>query len=225
MLSHPGVHESELRAWIDESVASGSNVLGRGYQGEVYLYDTGGTRLVVKTVTGSLMSRLSRRTMLRNELRAYSRLEGLAGIPRCYGLIDQRHLVLEHVGGVPFRRADIADRAFYFERLLELLRAMHGRGVAHGDLKKKDNVLVVDGRMPYVIDFGVAVCRREGFAPLNNYWYRLAQTFDYNAWVKLKYDGNLEGASEADLRLTRRTAVEKLSRALKDGYLRVRGRL
>ncbi|MDH3284714.1 MAG: hypothetical protein OEQ13_08230 [Acidobacteriota bacterium] len=225
MLSRLGIEETQLLRWIEDSRASGSNLIGRGYQSNVYLFERGDTRLAVKTVAESLSSRLLCWRLLRNELRAYSRLEGLPGIPRCYGLLDGRHLVLEHVDGAPFRDAVIQDREAFFEDLLRLVRSLHARGVAHCDLKKKDNLLVVDGRAPCVIDFGVAISRKDGFAPLNHYWYRLARTFDYNAWAKLKYEGRLENASAQDLALVHRTAVERVANTVKMAYLRVRGKL
>jgi hypothetical protein len=78
---------------------------------------------------------------------------------------------------------------------------------------------VVDGKIPCVIDFGVAVLRKPGFAPINHYLYNLASTFDFNAWVKLKYNGRYEDLTENDGIYFNRTLVEKVSRWIKDTYL------
>ena len=102
---------------------------------------------------------------------------------------------------------------------MKLIKDLHKAGVAHTDLKKKDNLLVVEGKIPYVIDFGVAIVRKPGFAPLNHYLYNIASKFDFNAWVKLKYGGNYEYMSEKDKEYYNRTVVEKVSRWIKDNYV------
>jgi predicted Ser/Thr protein kinase len=217
-----GISESELRDWIRSGACETSPKLGSGYQGSVYLFTRGDERLVVKTARGRGLAGALQRLMLRSEFRVYERLGGLAGVPECHGMIDGKYLVLEYVAGLPFRGATLEDRERFFERLLELIRALHARGVAHGDLKKKDNLLVIDGRDPCIVDFGVAVARRRRFAPLNRYWFRLARTFDYNAWAKLKSSGDLSRLSAEELRLVRRTRVERVASALKSTWLRLR---
>lgn len=158
--------------------------------------------------------------MLRNENRVYARLPVMQGVPRCYGFLDNRYLVLEYIDGIPFRTARITDRTLFFKALLNLIKDFHKAGIAHTDLKKKDNLLVVGGKIPYVIDFGVAVVRKPGFAPLNHYLYNIASRFDFNAWVKLKYDGEYEKMSEKDGKYYNRTMVEKISRWIKDNIMR-----
>jgi predicted Ser/Thr protein kinase len=212
--------ESELLHWIRESAKARSNIFSHGYQGHVYLYEAKGRRLILKAPTGRGLASLIRRTMLRNEYRIYSRLPQVPGVPRCYGLLDGRYLVLEFIDGVPIRTARITDRGMFFEMLLNLIKKLHKAGVAHTDLKKKDNLLVVEGRKPYVIDFGVAIMKSPGLAPLNHYLYNLARKFDFNAWVKLKYNGKYEDVSDQDRVYYNRTLVEKISRWIKDTYLR-----
>jgi predicted Ser/Thr protein kinase len=223
MLKHiDNLPESELLQWVRGSVKTGSNIFSRGYQGHVYLYEDKGRRLIVKAPSGRGLSSLIRWAMLRNECRAYSRLSGVQGVPRCYGFLDRRYLVLEYIDGIPIRRARIADREVFFKALLKLIKDLHKAGVAHTDLKKKDNLLVVEGRTPFVIDFGVAVIRKPGFAPLNRYLYNLASKFDFNAWVKLKYDAKYENVTKEDRQYFKRTFVEKVSRWIKDTYLKIK---
>lgn len=214
--------ESELLHWIRVSVKTRTNIFSHGYQGHVFLYEAKGRRLILKAPVGRGLGSLIRRAMLRNEYRVYSRLSEVRGVPRCYGLLNERYLVLEFIDGVPIRRARITDRAVFFQALLNLIKELHRAGVAHTDLKKKDNLLVVEGRTPYVIDFGVGIIRKPGFAPLNRYLYNLARKFDFNAWVKLKYDGKYENMADEDRGYFNRTVVEKVSRWIKDTYLRVK---
>jgi serine/threonine protein kinase len=216
------ITESELLEWIKGSIKEGKNILSRGYQGHVYLYHDKGCRLIIKAPMGWGLGKLIRLLMLRNEYRVYSRLSKMKGIPPCHGLLDNRYLVLDYIDGIPIRTAQITDRSAFFERLLAVIKELHEAGVAHTDLKKKDNILVVEGTIPYVIDFGVAVVRKPGLAPINHYLYNLASTFDFNAWVKLKYGGMYEDVTEEDSVYFNRTLVEKVSRWIKDAYLVVK---
>jgi predicted Ser/Thr protein kinase len=213
------VTESELIQWVRESIKTRSNILSQGYQGHVYLYENKGQRLIIKTPIGRGLGRLIRQAMLRNEYRVYSRLSGVPGIPRCYGLLDSSYLVLEFVDGIPVYKAEIIDRRVFFESLLSLIKQLHKAGVAHADLKKKDNLLVVEGRTPCIIDFGVAIVRKPGLVLLNHYLYNIARKFDFNAWVKLKYQGKYEDISDQDRKYFNRTVIEKVSRWIKDNYL------
>ena len=213
------INENELLQWIRSSVITGANILSRGYQGHVYLYEGQGWRLIVKAPIGWGLGRFIRMMMLRNEYKVYTKLSKIEGVPRCYGLLAKRYLVLEYIGGTPIRYAHIENHKKFFESLLKLIKELHKAGVAHTDLKKKDNLLVVDGEIPYVVDFGAAIIRKPGFAPLNHYLYNLASKFDFNAWLKLKYGRKYENMSAQDREYYNRTVVEKVSHWLKDIYL------
>ena len=130
--------------------------------------------------------------------------------------------MLEFIDGIPIRNAQITDRDLFFNALLKLIKELHKAGVAHTDLKKKDNLLVVKGHTPYVIDFGVAVIRKQGFAPLNHYLYNLSRKFDFNAWVKLKYNGRYENIVDEDREYFNRTVIEKVSHWGKNTYLDIK---
>ena len=214
--------ESELLQWVRGNVKTRSNIFSGGNQGHVYLYEGKDQRLILKAPMGWGLGRVMRRAMLRNEYRVYSRLSEVRGVPRCYGILDRRYLVLECINGVPLRRARITDRGMFFEKLLNLIKGLHKAGVAHGDLKKKDNLLVVKGRAPCMIDFGVAIVSKPGFAPLNRYLYNLARKFDFNAWVKLKYNRKFENIVDEDRQYYNRTVVEKVSRWIKRAYRKLK---
>jgi tRNA A-37 threonylcarbamoyl transferase component Bud32 len=51
-----------------------------------------------------------------------------------------------------------ADAAPLFDRLARLLAAIHARGVAHIDLRKRDNILVQADGTPCIIDFNASFC-------------------------------------------------------------------
>jgi predicted Ser/Thr protein kinase len=214
--------EQRLRAWILSSLESGQNVLSGGYQGTVLEYQEGDVRLVVKLPPRSPWQRPLLIRTLRHEYRVYQKLGGMAGVPRCYGLLDGCFLVLEYIDGHSLRDGAIADRARFFEDLRRLLEELHARGVAHADLKKKDNILVAADNRPYLVDFGVACLRKSGYAPVNHWLFDLAVRFDFNAWIKHKYQRHYEEVDAADRAYLQTTAVERISRMIKQPYRSVR---
>lgn len=217
-----GVPENEMLEWIQSSVAENSNILSHGYQGKTFLFHRDDLRLVIKAPMGRGVAWLIRRWMLANEHRVYQVLAGLRGIPRCYGFLQKRYLVLEHVEGLAIRHAQIEDAEFFFHALLQVIQRMHAAGVAHGDLKKKDNTLVVQGKHPYLVDFGVAIIRKQRLAPLNHYLFRLFRKFDTNAWAKLKYNRRMENMAPEDRVYYQRTFVEYAASWIKESYCKTR---
>ena len=196
--------------------------LGSGYQASVHLYETSTGAIVVKQPhRGGPLSGLWS-ALLRREAAVYARLGGIAGIPRSFGLVGDG-LALEHVAGPSLREheARIGDRDAFFARLLATIEAMHSAGIAHGDLKRKDNIIVGPGERPYLIDFGIAV-RRSGTSALWNrlVFNRLVQ-MDMNAWVKLKYGRRIDPEAEPgvlsadDAAIYRPMWLERAARALR----------
>lgn len=216
------VDEDHLVRWIERSIIDRTHILAQGYQGQVYLFQHAQLRLVIKAACGSGLLRWLRTRMLLRESRVYARLHGFSGCPRCYGLVRGRYLVLEYIDGIPLRRAHIADRTAYYDSLHALIVQLHERGIAHSDMKRKDNLLVVGGSRPCLIDFGAAVMRKPGFAPFNHFLFRTAARFDYNAWIKLKYNNRLDDISAADQGYYRRTWVEKAARRTKRAYKKMK---
>ena len=177
-----------ITAAVRSEVAAGWRQLAdsRGYCSSVAQLDCEGIELVIKAPANECFG-FFWRYLLRREHRAYARLEGVAGVPRCYGLVDGRFLVLERVSGTPFREAVLDGDDAFFSELLALIERLHARGVVHGDLKKKENLLVGESGAPIALDFATAMVRRSGFAPLNHFMWRTLRQFDFNAWLKHKY--------------------------------------
>lgn len=95
--------------------------------------------------------------LIPREREAYQRLAGLPGIPRWLGQPDRYSMALEYVEGVPVNEAEPALLTpVFFERLRAVIKAMHGRGVAHCDLKRLENILVGADGWPIIIDFSSA---------------------------------------------------------------------
>ena len=210
-----GVTDEELVRWVELCACDHSAALASGYQGVVYLFNDNGRRFAIKAASGRGPMRWLRCRMLRNEFKAYSRLTGLPGCPRCYGLIDGRYLVLEYLEGQSLRHGEAEDRPKYYAELFCLISELHHRGIAHFDLKRKNNLMVLPAGSPGIVDFGVSIVRKHGFAPINHFLYDLAVQIDFNAWIKHKYRKRYSEVSAADRAYLRHTRTEKVVRVIK----------
>lgn len=214
-----GVNENELAQWIETSLIENKNFLSKGLQGQTLLYKKSQHNLVIKVPHGkALMCWLNRRT-LQHEYQIYQKLANFSAVPRCFGMVNGRYLVIEYISGKAIRHQRPENEQAYFEKLLADIKQLHAHNVAHMDLKKRDNLMVTDNDQPCIIDFGAAVIYKKGFHPFNHFWYSLARQFDYNAWFIHKYrDKPEDSIVEEDLAYFRRTLIEKLSRKLKRIY-------
>ncbi len=217
--------EAGLKQWIEESIANNANTLAAGYQGQTLLYEDAGNSYVIKVPHGKGVARYLHRHMLRHEYDVYRKLGDFSGAPRCLGLIDRQYLVLEFVEGRTIRSKRPLDEDEFHRKLFEHIKTMHARGIAHMDLKRKDNLLVKTDESPCILDFGAAVIRKPGFHPLNAYRYKIAKQFDYNAWLKHKYHDRYPGdISIVDRKYYKLTWVEALASRIKAVYTRLHGK-
>lgn len=200
-----------ILGWLDSSNAG---IVGTpGYQAAIRIYQGPAGAFAIKEPSGSWLRGSISRAAIRREAEVYRRLQGIPGIPTCFGFLDDRYLVLEHVPGDTLQalQDELADRETFFARLLETLQMMHDAGVAHGDLKRKQNILVGLDEQPYVIDFGIAVVadNRRGFL------FDLVRQADRNAWIKHKYRGRPADIAAADAALYKPMRMETVMRALR----------
>ena len=213
----------ELTAEIAGAIASGAGrELGLGYQASVRLYRTSVGDIVVKQPHRGGPLGAVWRSLLRREHAVYERLHGIAGIPRSYGLVGDG-LALEYVAGPSLREHEgkLVDREAFFAKLKTTVEAMHESGIAHGDLKRKNNIIVGPGERPYLIDFGIAVRRSARNALFNRWVFDQLKQMDLNAWVKLKYRRRIDPETERDVlsaedaALYRPHWIERLARAVR----------
>jgi predicted Ser/Thr protein kinase len=204
-----------LVQWIESSLDSKSNILATSNQGIVLLFEGDGLKLVVKSAMGRGPVRQVRQATLKREYAANLRLHGVHGVPDCYGLLAKRYLVTEFINGTAYRQASWQDRDAWFTDLLVIIRAFHARGVSHGDLKSKTNLIVGEDQKPYVIDFGTTFLHKDGFHPFNNLFFEYGKRLDINAWVKHKYHGRYKNASEEDRKLLNYSKLEYVVRKLR----------
>ena len=213
------------------AVEQSGELLSAGYQGVVYKVAAGpeypGTEfLIVKQPMGTQLARWFRRRMIRREYRVYLRLAGITGVPKCFGLKDGDRLLLEFIEGHPLKLSigELEDREKFFAALLELLQAAHRAGVAHADLKRKENILVTPSGQPVLIDFGSAVTCDNGSGGLRRWIFAQACQIDLNAWVKHKYLARYDEISDTDAPYYQPTLLERVVRPLRRTWRRITAR-
>jgi serine/threonine protein kinase len=132
---------------------------GAWNKADILRVERAGAVYAVKDYAGkNALVRWAGALQLRREIRAYGRLAGVAGIPRFHGAIDGHAIVLDYVEGIRLpkfhhRHGGVPRVA---ERLKALLDTVHARGVIHGDLRSRDNILVTPAGELFLIDFSSA---------------------------------------------------------------------
>lgn len=130
---------------------------------------------------------LGRRQVLR-EMRALRRLQGIAGIPRCYGEAGALGILMESIEGERITRWCRSRRESVgpmFERLQRLVGQIHARGVAHIDLRKRDNILITEDGRPCIIDFNASFCF-DPAGPGARFLFPILRRIDDSALLKWK---------------------------------------
>jgi RIO-like serine/threonine protein kinase len=137
---------------------------------------------------GFLYRNTAGRFLVWREAKAYRHLRGMEGTPEFFRVIDGLALVIEEIPGRSLENAyrDLTLPGSFIKELEGIVNRIHGRGMAHCDLKREANILLgVDGR-PHIIDWGAAILEREfRFYPLNLIFRRFLKD-DLMAVVKLK---------------------------------------
>jgi predicted Ser/Thr protein kinase len=151
--------------------------LKRDAFGRVELLAAGARRCTRRVACGSgvVASGWVARRLLARERRALERLAGLAGVPELEA--DLRLARTPSLDGRVPRASDVLIRSWiegeplhavkslpsdFFERLAELVCALHARGVCHNDLHKEQNVIVGADGWPHLIDFQLASTHAPG---------------------------------------------------------------
>ncbi len=107
------------------------------------------------------------RFLTNREVRLYTEVQGLSGVPRLIGRVGETGFLHEFVPGHALGRREQVSDAF-FDELADLLLTLHSRHIAYVDLNKRQNVLMGDDGRPYLIDFQISLL----LPPIG--WRRLA---------------------------------------------------
>lgn len=157
------------------------------------------------------------------EAAALRRAEGLPFVPHVYALARPWILVTEYVDArqVTSLQEDERSRVLtpaFFEHLTALIAQLHGRGVAHGDLEKLDNILITPDGEPAIVDFAAAIMA--GLNPLSALALPYIEQNDRRAVYKLKSRFAPDQlTAEEDERLHERGRAEVIFRKLRK-YIR-----
>jgi predicted Ser/Thr protein kinase len=184
-------------------------VLKRGpwFKADILRFQHAGGALILKDFSSK--SRLMRwfgRRQLKREQRALERLQGIDGFPRVLGEILPCALLLEPMRGgaiTRFRRRTAEDKAPLLDRLDRLIQAMHARGVAHLDLRKRDNILVTEAGEPSIIDFNASIAFEPGSIAARLF-FPFLRGVDRGALLKWRHFLLPERLSETEQRRVRR---------------------
>jgi tRNA A-37 threonylcarbamoyl transferase component Bud32 len=194
-----------------------------GNQGILFKLNLGDKNYLVKRAnkTNVFLRYFNQRTLNR-ELEIYKKLKGIDGIPDCFGMTVRGELILEYIEGQSYRdkQYELAGDESFFQKLLDLILNMHNEGVAHGDLKRKDNILVNKDNEPFLIDFGTGISIDKPKGQIKRSIFRFLKSTDLNAWVKHKYNRNYDGISEDDRQYYSPTLIEKCYRIIRKIFVK-----
>jgi serine/threonine protein kinase len=94
------------------------------------------------------------------------------------GRVDRHALALEFIEGEELARSPrrLEKGAYYLERLREIVETMHARGLAHLDLRGRENVMLDANDEIHVLDLAAAVWFRPGSLSHRLFfgWFKLA---------------------------------------------------
>lgn len=124
------------------------------------------------------------RLCIRWEAAALNRLSGLRGVPALIDRLGPYTLKMSAVPGIPISKVKKgALSEVYFQRLVDLFKQMHQRGVAHGDAHQR-NILIYED-FPYLVDFSTAYVK--GRSPvLDGYIFRCFVQLDFERLYKVE---------------------------------------
>ena len=145
-----------------------------------------GREFVIKDYAagGNQFKRLMGRCLVAREKAAYKRLQGVTGIPEYYGTLGAYTLVLQRIAARPVTEVSAEQLGGNFlATLADLVRELHSRGIAHGDLEKHTNILVDQEGQPVLIDFAASIVT--GSNPLAVLLFPLLCESDWRGVYKL----------------------------------------
>ena len=190
---------------IHQSPAT-SLVRGTGIKADLNLVEWNGVRLVVKTFVGRWwLARWIGRYQIAREGRAYRHLAGIEGIPVLHEGPDNLTLVMQYLEGqrITWIRHKPMPKREVVEALRKLMESLHARGVAHLDLRRRDNILVDEKGAVRLIDFATAQVSPAG-SWRRRLLFPLFRSVDRSAFLKWKRVLTPEDLSEREERKLRR---------------------
>ncbi len=122
------------------------------------------SRIVVKFARRQpfcgLPARWMGRMMADHEQAIYRALEGVVGVPKWAGRLDENVYAIEYVDAVPLDHMESPPGGF-FDRLGDLFDAVHLRGIGYCDANKRSNILVGEDGRAFLVDFQLSIRLRD----------------------------------------------------------------
>ncbi|QDW67057.1 serine/threonine protein kinase [Luteimonas granuli] len=144
--------------------------------------------------------RLPARWLARREARGLEAVAGMADVPQLLAwdgrVLDRSYLA----GHAMYQRPPRGDLA-WFRNARRLLRELRRHGLAHNDLAKEANWLVLEDGRPAIIDFQLAVRGRPG-----SRWMRLLAREDLRHLLKHKRTYCPDRITPVERRVLKRTS-------------------
>ena len=191
---------------------------GKGFQSSVYLVEVDGQCAAVKDFanTPPKFRRWVAPFLVGREIKALKHLDGTPGVPRFYGRIDRYAFAQEYIEGrqiADFAPGELSPQVL--KNVQQSIDAIHGRGVSHGDLKRRSNLLVTPDERVYLIDFAAAVVgNRRGNFFLNWLQRKMADIDDKSISKIKKFSAPDQMTDEDWDNLNQKTPLEKWARRL-----------
>ena len=187
--------DAALRSAVPKRRLPGRNAT----KADVFQYELDGRLLAVKDYTARprwIRNTLGR-WLVRREVAAYRAAAGIPEVPILVGRLSPFAFATSWIDATPLsalhdRRVDPG----VFDGLDRALAALHGRGVALGDLHHRD-VLVSEGGRTFVVDFATAWLAPPGAGPFRRAIFRRLAEQDRLAAARLR--ARFTGANEEQL--------------------------
>jgi hypothetical protein len=173
---------------------------------DLRVVDLAGRALVVKDFAHKrAWVRALGRLQIARECRAYRHLGPLPGLARFVGRVDAHALAVAWIDGDPLARSErrLREGAVLLERLAEIVARMHAAGLAHLDLRGRENVMIDGAGRLHVLDLASAVWLRPGGLAHRLFFGWLAAT-DRAALLKWKRLLSAGPYTDAELEFLRR---------------------
>lgn len=172
-----------------------------------------GTPVLVKdfAVCGRWFRRLIGRWLVNREEGVLRAAEGCPGVPRLIARLGPYALAVEHVGRSIAELGPARLPPTFWQDFARTVDELHGRGIAHGDLKRLGNIMVHDNGSVYLVDFNSGVVRSR--SPVHRWLYGYLAADDRRAIVKAKRSLQPELLTEEEVRFLRdRPLIERVFR-------------
>jgi len=189
----------------------------------LWVIEERGQRAVIKDYSKNsfLFRNIIGRFLIWREVKAYRRLKGLRGVPGFCRVREGLALVIEEIQGISVEGLEKETRLSesFFKELRALVESIHGRGLAHCDLKRAPNILVGYDGKPNIVDWSSSISKIEfRFFPLNMIYEKFVLD-DFNAIIKIQLRHCPESVSpEEKRRYYQRGRGERLIRAIRDRF-------